>query len=68
MDLQFFSWDIVSSDRKSYSDNGLSNRYLQQQLFQIYTQSIDVIVVTSVTFSRLNSISAIAQLMSQDAD
>ena len=29
------------------------------QLFQIFTQSLDAIVVTSVTLSRLNSINAI---------
>ena len=37
-----------------------------RQLFQIFTQSIDAIDVTSVTPSRLNSI--IMHLMSQDAD
>ena len=31
----------------------------RQQLFQIFTQSIDAIDVTSVTLSRLNSINAI---------
>ena len=31
----------------------------QRQLFQIFTQSIDAIDVTSVTLSRLNSINAI---------
>ena len=49
---------IVSSDRSSYSDDGLL--YIQQKpLFEIFTQSIDAIDVTSVTLSRLNSINAI---------
>ena len=46
---------IISSDRSSYSDNGL----LYVQLFQIFTQSIDAIDVTSDTLSRLNIINAI---------
>ena len=50
---------IVSSDRSSYSDDGLLYIYPQRQLFQIFTQSIDAIDVTSVTLCRLNSINAI---------
>ena len=50
---------FVSSDRSSYSDDGLLYIYPQRQLFQIFTQSIDAIDVTSVTLSRLNSINAI---------
>ena len=50
---------IVSSDRSSYSDDGLLYIYPQRQLFQIFTQSIDAIDVSSVTLSRLNSINAI---------
>ena len=54
------SCPIVSSDRSSYSDDGLLYiRQLQQQLFQIFTQSLDAIDVTSVTLSRLNSINVI---------
>ena len=52
-------WYVVSSDRSSYSDDGLLYIRQQQQLFQILTQSIDAIDVTSVTLSRLNSINAI---------
>ena len=52
---------FFSSDRSSYSDDGLL--YIRQrqwqQLFQIFTQSLDAIDVTSVTLSRLNSINAI---------
>ena len=52
---------IVSSVRSSCSDDGLL--YIRQrqwqQLFQIFTQSLDAIDVTSVTLSRLNSINAI---------
>ena len=48
---------FISSDRSSYSDDGLL--FIRQQLFQIFTQSIDSIDVTSVTLSRLNSINAI---------
>ena len=52
---------IVSSDRSSYSDSGLL--YIRSSgsgnFFQIFTQSIDAIDVTSVTLSRLNSINAI---------
>ena len=52
---------FVSSDRSSYSDDGLL--YIRQrqwqQLFQIFTQSLDAIDVTSVTLSCLNSINAI---------
>ena len=40
----------ISSDRTSYSDVAL----LYIQLFQIFTQSIDAIDVTSVTLSHLN--------------
>ena len=50
---------IVSSDRSSYSDDGLLYIYPSKPLFQIFTQSIDAIDVTSVTLSRLNSINAI---------
>ena len=53
--------DIISSDRSSCNDDGLL--YIRQrqwqQLFQIFTQSLDAIDVTSVTLSRLNSINAI---------
>ena len=49
---------FVSSDRSSYSDDGLLYIY-PRQLFQIFTQSLDAIDVTSVTLSRLNSINAI---------
>ena len=52
---QFFS--VFSSDRSSYSDDGLL--YIRQQLFQILTQSLDAIDATSVTLSRLNNINAI---------
>ena len=45
---------IVSSDRSSWSDNGLLYTWL---LF--HTQSIDAIDVTSVTLSFLDSINAI---------
>ena len=45
---------IISSDRSSYSDNGLLYIYpWQQPVFQIFTQSINAIDVTSVTLSRL---------------
>ena len=52
---------FVSSDRSSYSDDGLLyiRQWQRQQLFQIFTQSIDAIDVTSVTLSRLNIINAI---------
>ena len=50
---------FVSSDRSSYSDDGLLYIYPKRQLFQTFTQSIDAIDVTSVTLSRLNSINAI---------
>ena len=50
---------FVSSDRSSCSDDGLLYIYLQHPLFQIFTQSIDAIDVTSVTLSRLCSINAI---------
>ena len=46
---------FISSDRSSYSDDGL----LYVQLFQIFTQSIDAIDVRSVTLSRSYSINAI---------
>ena len=49
---------IVSSDRSSYSNDGLLHIY-PRPLFQIFTQSIDAIDVTSVTLSSLNSINAI---------
>ena len=47
---------FVSSDRSSCSDDGLV--YIHP-LFEIFTQSLDAIDVTSVTLSRLNSINAI---------
>ena len=47
---------FISSDRSSYSDDGLV--YISP-LFEIFTQSNDAIDVTSVTLSRLNSINAI---------
>ena len=47
---------FISSDRSSYSDDGLV--YIHP-LFEIFTQSNDAIDVTSVTLSRLNSINAI---------
>ena len=54
---------IISSDRSSCRDDGLLYVHLpiypQQPLFQIFTQSIDAIDVTSVTRSRLNSINVI---------
>ena len=56
------SWKgtFFSSDRSSYSDNGLLYIHpWRQPLFQIFTQSINAIDVTSVTLSRLNSINAI---------
>ena len=49
---------FVSSDRSSCSDDGLLYIY-PHPLFQIFTQSLDAIDVTSVTLSRLNSINAI---------
>ena len=48
---------IVSSDRSSYSDDGLL--YIYRTTFWIFTQSIDAIDVTSVTLSCANSINAI---------
>ena len=54
---------IISSDRSSYSDDGLLYIYPQRQLFQIFTQSIDAIAVTSVTLSHLT---VSMQLISQD--
>ena len=55
--LSFF---FVSSDRSSCSDDGLLYiRAAQRQLFQIFTQSLAAIDVTSVTLSCLNSINAI---------
>ena len=54
--FQFSGLYIFSSDRSSCSDDGLL--YIRP-LFQIFTQSIDAIGVTSVTLSRLNSINAI---------
>ena len=51
---------IVSSDRSSYSDDGLLYIYPQQRpLFQIFNQSIDAIDVTNVILSCLNNINAI---------
>ena len=50
---------FVSSDRSSCSDDGLLYIRVQRQLFQIFTQSLDAIDVTSVTLSCLNSINAI---------
>ena len=51
---------IVSSDRSSCSDDGLVYiQWRQRPLFEIFTQSLDAIDVTSVTLSRLNSINAI---------
>ena len=50
---------FVSSDRSSCSDDGLLYICAQRQLFQIFSQSLDAIDVTSVTLSRLNSINAI---------
>ena len=47
---------FVSSDMSSCSDDGLL--YIRP-LFQIFTQSLDAIDVTSVTLSRLNSVNAI---------
>ena len=54
-----FSDLIISSDRSSYTDDG--PRYIRgsTSFFQIFTQSIGAIDVTSVTLSRLNSINAI---------
>ena len=54
------SHPFISSDRSSCSDDGLLYIYpQQQQLFQIFTQSVDAVGVTSVTLSRLNSINVI---------
>ena len=50
---------IFSYDRGSFSDDGLLYIHAQRQVFQIFTQSLDAIDVTSVTLSRLNSINAI---------
>ena len=50
---------FVSSDRSSCSDDGLLYIYLSGHFFQIFTQSIDAIDVTSVTLSRSNSVNAI---------
>ena len=47
--------NFISSDRSSCTDDDL----WYVPLFQIFTQSIDAIDVTSVTLSRLNSINAI---------
>ena len=56
-----FCSKIISSDRSSCSDDGLVyiSGSWQRPLFQIFTQSIDAIDVTSVTQSCLNSINAI---------
>ena len=49
---------VVRSDRSSCTDDGLL--YIRAaQLFQIFTQSLEAIDVTSVTQSCLNSINAI---------
>ena len=50
---------FVSSDRSSCSDDGLLYIRSSNPLFQIFTQSIDAIDVTSVTLSCLNFINAI---------
>ena len=50
--------EFISSDRSSCTDDGLLSIY-PRQLFQIVTQSLDAIDVTSVTLSRFNSINAI---------
>ena len=50
---------FVSSDRSSCTDDGLLYIRSSNPLFQIFTQSIDAIDVTSVTLRRLNSINAI---------
>ena len=50
---------LVSYDRSSCIDDGLLYIRQRQQIFQIFTQSIDVIDVTKVTISQLNSINAI---------
>ena len=57
----FFSQALpfVSSVRSSYTDDGLLHTRTYVQLFQIFTQSIDSIDVTSVTLGHLNSINAI---------
>ena len=49
---------FVSSDRSSYSETVLLYNCGSRPLFQIFTQPIGAIVVTSVTLSRLNSINA----------
>ena len=49
---------FISSDRSSCTDDGLLYIYPQHQLFQIFTQSLDAIDVTSVTLKGLNSINA----------
>ena len=54
--LELLRLPFISSDRSSYSDDGLGHIH---PLFQIFTQSLDAIDVTSVTLSRLNSINAI---------
>ena len=54
--LKFF----ISSDRSTCSDDGLLYSHPQQHpLFQIFTQSLDAIDVTSVTLRHLNSINAV---------
>ena len=58
---------FISSDRSSYSDDGLLYIRQRQQLFQIFTQSIDVIDVTRVTQSQLNSTVSM-QLMSHESN
>ena len=50
---------IFSSDRSFCSDEWWFIIFPQQQLFQIFTQSIGAIYITSVTLGCLNSINAI---------
>ena len=51
--------NVFSSDRSSYSDDGQLCIYPSKPLFQIFTQSIDAIDVTSDTLSCLSCINAI---------
>ena len=44
---------FISSDRSSYSDDVLLYIYLSNPLFQISTQSLDAIDVTSVTLTNV---------------
>ena len=48
---------LISSDRSSCTDDGLLYIY-PGHFFQIFTQFLDAIDVTSVTLKRLNSINA----------